>query len=76
MGNGRTRSPPLRIHGDGVTLTGVGGNWNKSVDVVSWASLLASGATRSVFHLSFLSVDTLYCEFDGDHHFTVLVCGS
>ena len=44
---------PLSIHGDGVTVTGAGRSWNKSVDVLSWASLLASGATLSVFHFVF-----------------------
>ena len=62
---------PLSIHGDGVTVTGVGRSWNKSVDVLSWASLLASGATLSIFHLIFIIFDTLYCEIDGEHSFIV-----
>ena len=66
-------SVPLSIHGDGVTATGVGRSWSKSVDVLSWASLLASGATLSIFHLIFLLFDTLYCESDGERAFTVFI---
>jgi hypothetical protein len=36
---------PLSIHGDGVPVTGVGKSWGKSVDVISWSSLLGTGAT-------------------------------
>ena len=62
---------PLSIHGDGVTVTGVGRSWNKSVDVLSWASLLASGATLSIFHLIFIIFDTLYCEIESEHSLIV-----
>ena len=64
---------PLSIHGDGVSVTGVGRSWSKNVDVLSWASLLASGATLALFNLIFLMFDIIFCEIDGEHSFQVFL---
>ena len=42
-----TRCIPLGLHGDGVTVTGVGRSWGKQADVYSWTSLLTQGAAKA-----------------------------
>ena len=44
------RCIPISVHGDGVPVTGVGKSWGKSMEMLSWASCLASGATLSTFN--------------------------
>ena len=46
--NHKTHCIPLGLHGDGVTVTGVGRSWGKQADAYSWTSLLASGPAKSV----------------------------
>lgn len=41
----KQRCIPLQLHGDGVPISGLGKAWSKSVEVYSWASLLASAST-------------------------------
>lgn len=36
---------PISVHGDGVAVSGMGKSWSRSVDVYSWASMLATGET-------------------------------
>ena len=40
------RAIPIRLHGDGVAITGVGKSWAKTATVHSWCSMLASGASQ------------------------------
>ena len=47
----KTRCIPLGLHGDGVTVTGVGRSWGKQADVYSWTSLLAAGPSKMVIFL-------------------------
>ena len=44
-GTFRDWAVPLSLHVDGVPVTGVGKSWSKSLDVVSFCSLLARGST-------------------------------
>ena len=37
---------PLALHGDGVSVSNIRGKASKSVDAISWTSLLASGPSR------------------------------
>ena len=41
----KRRCIPIRIHGDGVPVTGVGKSWGKSADIYSWNSFFATGPT-------------------------------
>jgi hypothetical protein len=41
------RCIPIRLHGDGVPVTGVGKSWSKCADVYSWCSVFATGPTIS-----------------------------
>lgn len=41
-----TRMIPLRLHGDGTPVTGLGKQWGKLVDVYSLASLLVVAPVR------------------------------
>ena len=42
---------PIALHGDGVAVAAVRGAAAKTADVISWTSLLASGATRYTTYL-------------------------
>ena len=44
--NWRNRRVPLALHGDGVAVTNIRGVSSKTVEVLSWTSLLGSGKTR------------------------------
>ena len=44
---------PINIHGDGVPCVGVGKSWGKSMELLSWASCLASGTTMTTFFYIF-----------------------
>ena len=44
----RTLCIPIAIHGDGVAVSNVRGKGSKSVDCLSWTSLLASGPSKFV----------------------------
>ena len=43
----RTKCIPLSLHGDGVTAIGLAKSWGKTVDAMSWASVLSKGSTIS-----------------------------
>ena len=45
----RDRCVPLSIHGDGVPCVAVGKSWGKSMEVLSWASLVVTGSTLQTF---------------------------
>lgn len=34
---------PISLHGDGVSVTGVGKSWSRGVETYSWSSLLCEG---------------------------------
>lgn len=36
---------PLKLHGDGVPVTGVGKSWCKMMDIFSWTSVISKGQT-------------------------------
>ena len=38
---------PLGLHGDGVTVTGVGRSWGKQADAYTWSSLLTTGEAKT-----------------------------
>lgn len=40
-----SKAIPISLHGDGVSVSGRGRSWSRSVDVYSWQSMLASGET-------------------------------
>eukprot|EP00969_Alexandrium_andersonii_P108757 4798276-Alexandrium_andersonii.AAC.1 len=42
---------PLGIHGDSVPVSGISRKWAKSVLVISWQSLVASGSTLDFVYL-------------------------
>lgn len=45
---------PISVHGDGVTISGVGRSWSKSVDVYSWSSMLGHGNTLQTNFMAWL----------------------
>ena len=47
----RTHCVPLALHGDGVAVANIRGKSNKTVDVLSWTSLLGGGGTRASWFL-------------------------
>ena len=44
---------PISIHGDGVPVTSIAKSWGKSMEVLSWASMLAHGSTLGTFNFIF-----------------------
>ena len=42
------------IHGDGVSISGVGRSWAKSVDVYSWSSMLSNTSTKLSNYLIYI----------------------
>ena len=57
---------PLKIHGDGTPVTGLGKGWGKMVDIFSVSSLLICGPTILRNLLMFLIFQHLICR-DLDH---------
>ena len=51
--NWKSLCVPISIHGDGVPCVGVGKSWTKSMELLSWASCVASGTTMNTFHYIF-----------------------
>jgi hypothetical protein len=43
--NHKTHGIPIKIHGDGVVVTGCSRSWAKMVNAWTWSGLLASGST-------------------------------
>ena len=58
---------PLRIHGDGVPVTGLGKGWGKLVDIFSVSSVLVVGPTMLRSMMMFLMFRHLVCR-DEDHN--------
>ena len=52
--NWRQRAVPIKLHGDGVPITGAGKAWSKSVDVYSWNSIMGTGTTLELEFLVWL----------------------
>ena len=46
----RDRCIPLRMHSDGVVVTGRGRSWSKMLDVYSWGPVLGWGSTDSMLY--------------------------
>jgi len=57
---------PLKIHGDGTPVTGLGKGWGKMVDITSVSSLLICGPTILRNLMMFLMFQHLICR-DPDH---------
>ena len=58
---------PLKIHGDGTPVTGLGKGWGKLVDIFSVSSLLICGPTILRNLMMFLMFQHLICR-DQDHN--------
>ena len=58
---------PLKIHGDGTPVTGLGKGWGKLVDIFSVSSLLICGPTILRNLMMFLIFQHLICR-DGGHN--------
>lgn len=58
---------PLKIHGDGTPVTGLGKGWGKLVDIYSVSSLLTTGPTILRHLMMFLMFQHLICK-DLDHN--------
>ena len=54
---------PISIHGDGVAYMRTRGSGTKSLDVLSWSSLLSHSATKVTNFLMFLVVKTVAREW-------------
>ena len=59
------KAVPITIHGDGVPVTGVGKPWSRSVEIISWKSLLSSGSTLMSTFLIFMFHKLLCCKTAG-----------
>ena len=46
---------PLGLHGDGVSVVNVRGSVSKTIDVLSWSSLLSSGPTSFTSYLVYFA---------------------
>ena len=49
--NWHTHCIPLSLHGDGISIANIRGKATKTVDCLSWSSLLSSGPTRFTYYL-------------------------
>lgn len=58
----RTRGVPLSLHGDGVPIVGVGTSASKSMDVISFTSLLATAATKQITYMVWCCYAHLYSQ--------------
>ena len=63
QGPGLSKVVPIAIHGDGVNYMQAMRAGGKSMDVLSWSSLLSKGATKTTNFLIFLLVKTLAKDF-------------
>ena len=70
--DGLTRCVPISIHGDGVTISGIGKSWGKNVDVYSFTSCLSFGTTVDTNFLIFFLYPKLVIEAPGLNLFTAL----
>jgi len=58
---------PLKIHGDGTPVTGLGKGWGKLVDIFSVSSMLVIGTTILRSMMIFMMFQHLICR-DDDHN--------
>ena len=49
-----SKTIPISLHGDAVPVAGIGKSWSKSVEIVSWRSMLTTGTTLTTTFLVFL----------------------
>ena len=61
-----TKCIPLKIHGDGTPVTGLGKGWSKMVDIFSVSSILITGPTVLRNFMLFMMFQHLLCR-DQDH---------
>ena len=61
------RAVPLRLHGDGVAITGIGKNWAQNATIFSWCSFLAQGVSQN-FNWHIWSVYDIVSSYDADTH--------
>ena len=69
--NFETQCVPLKLHGDGTPVTGLGKTWGKLVDIFSLSSLLVYQPPVLANLLVFLLFQGLQCVRDGHHTLTV-----
>ena len=67
----KKRCVPLHMHGDGVSVAGVGKAWSKSVEVYSWGSCLSRGSTLMKTFLIFIAHKLLISKIAGSETMTV-----
>ena len=65
--NYEERCIPLKIHGDGTPVTGLGKGWGKLVDIFSVSSMLVIGTTILRSMMIFMMFQHLICR-DDDHN--------
>ncbi len=70
--NFETKCIPLKLHGDGTPVTGLGKSWSKMVDVFSVSSLLISGPTILRNLLIFMLFQHLQSVVGGHHTFNTV----
>ena len=52
---------PIGMHGDGVTVTGVGRSWSKGCDAFSWSNLLSTGESNISNFIIFVIFHNILC---------------
>ena len=67
--NHATKCIPLRLHGDGTPVTGLGKAWGKMMDCYSISSLLVSGPTNIFYFLIWIVYQKVLSKVD--HHNTM-----
>ena len=68
----QTKCIPISLHGDGVPVAGIGKAWSRSMEILSWSSLLARGNTQSYVFLIFLVHKLLACKSDDRNTMTIV----
>lgn len=66
-----TKCVPLKLHGDGTPVTGLGKGWSKMVDIFSLSSMLVYSCPIVHNLLIFLLFQGLQCVRDGHHTLNV-----
>ena len=65
--NFKTKCIPLKMHGDGTPVTGLGKQWGKMVDVYSVSSILSFGPSVLQNLMLFMLFQHLQSVHDGHH---------
>ena len=58
---------PLSLHGDGVTVIAISKSWSKSVDALSWSSILSTGSTLTSCFLIYIMYWKLVLQAPGQN---------